>query len=157
MHRPRGRPLIREPQSEGQARAQCLHLLTQLGYEAVAEPLGPELCDFKRLDRALRPVRDTFELQRAFDLAARGLREATASVVVAGVYGQHGLALPVLALRGLLVPLLLQALLIADGDRDLLLGLDELGLHVDEDLVEHLLGVFCLRDQIVQVRLQQRP
>src|SRR5262249_2295471 len=66
------------------------------------------------------------------------------------------LALPLLRLRDLLVPLLLEALLVADRHGDLLLRLDELVLHVDEDLVEHLLRVFGLRDQIVQVRPDQR-
>ena len=78
-------------------------------------------------------------------------------LVVAGLHRQHRLALPFFGLDELLIPLLLQAFLIPDGDSDLLLGLDQLRLHVDEDLVEHLLGVFGLRDQVVEVRLDQCP
>lgn len=77
-------------------------------------------------------------------------------LVVAGLHGQHRLALPLLALGNLIVPLLLEALLVADRNGDLLLRLNELGLHVGEDLVEHLLRVLRLGDQVVEVRLDQR-
>ena len=43
-----------------------------------------------------------------------------------------------------------------DGDRDLFLGLDQLLLHVEQHLGEHLLRVLSLRDEIVDVRLEQR-
>jgi hypothetical protein len=49
-----------------------------------------------------------------------------------------------------------QALLVRDRDRHLLLRLDKLVLHVDDDLVQHLLRVFRLGDQIVQVRFDER-
>ena len=78
-------------------------------------------------------------------------------LIVASLHREHGLALPVLAMALLLIPLLFQALFVPDSHRNLFFRLDELRLHVDEDLVEHLLGVLGLGDQIVQVRLDQRP
>ncbi len=51
--------------------------------------------------------------------------------------------------------MLVEALLIGDGDRHLFLRLDQLLIHVDDDLVQHLLRVFGLVDQIVDVALEQ--
>jgi hypothetical protein len=76
--------------------------------------------------------------------------------VVTGAHGEHRLALPLGRLGSLLLVLLLDALLVGNRDRDLLLGLDQLRLHVDEDLVEHLLRVFGLVDQLVDVRADER-
>lgn len=106
--------MIREPQSEGQARAQCLHLLTQLGYEAVAEPLGPELCDFKRLDRALRrlnPGVPEKELRRAQRHLVDLLHGGGMPWGVACTRGHSALH------QGLVVPFLRQPLRILDTDR----------------------------------------
>ena len=55
------------------------------------------------------------------------------------------------------VVLLLQPLLVGDRDRDLLLRLDQLLLHLEQHLVQHLLRIFGLRDEVVEVRLDQRP
>jgi hypothetical protein len=55
----------------------------------------------------------------------------------------------------LLVALLFQTFLVRDRNRDLLLGLDQLVLHVEDDLVEHLLRVFRLGDDVVDVGLEQ--
>jgi hypothetical protein len=71
-------------------------------------------------------------------------------------HGQHGLALPLLRQLDLFVPLLLQALFIGDRDRDLLFGLDQLVLHLEDDLIEHLLRIFRLGDQLVQIRFDKR-
>ena len=76
--------------------------------------------------------------------------------VVAGAHRHHRLALPLLRQLDLLVPLLLQALLVGDRDRDLLLRLDQLVLHLEHDLVQHLLRVFRLADEIVEVRFDER-
>src|SRR5204862_2480173 len=44
-----------------------------------------------------------------------------------------------------------------DGDRDRLLRLHQLLLHLDQHLGQHLLGILGLRDEVVEVRLDQRP
>src|SRR6185503_6990456 len=43
-----------------------------------------------------------------------------------------------------------------DGSGHLLLRLHQLLPHVDDDLIQHLLGVFRRGDQIIDVRLQKR-
>ena len=47
------------------------------------------------------------------------------------------------------------AFLVGDGDRDGFFGLDKLLLHVEEDLVEHLLGIFGPIDQVVEIRFDE--
>src|SRR5207249_7821086 len=42
-------------------------------------------------------------------------------------------------------------------DRDGLLCFDQLLLHLEQHLRQHLLGIFGLRDEVVDVRLDQRP
>ena len=68
---------------------------------------------------------------------------------------EHRLLLPILRLAKLGVGLIAQPLLVGDRRRDLLLGLGELRPHVDQNLRQHLLGIFGPRDQIVDVRPQQ--
>ena len=51
------------------------------------------------------------------------------------------------------VVLLREALLVGDRRGDLLLRLDELVVHVENDLVQHLLGIFRAADEVVQVAL----
>ena len=51
--------------------------------------------------------------------------------------------------------LLGEPLLVGDRRGDLLLRLDELVVHVQDDLVQHLLGVFRAADQVVQVDLDE--
>src|SRR5437868_9533000 len=70
--------------------------------------------------------------------------------------GQHGALFPVRALTIFAVGLIAQSLLVGNSRRDLLLRLCELRPHVDENLIEHLLGIFGPRDQIVDVRPQER-
>ena len=42
-------------------------------------------------------------------------------------------------------------MVVGDGDRDLRLDLEKLVLHVENDLLDHLLRVLRLVDQIIQV------
>jgi len=77
-------------------------------------------------------------------------------VVVARLDREHRLLLPLDRELLLLLELLLQALLVGDGDGHLLLGLDHLPLHVEQHLVEHLLRIFRLGDRVVDVRLEKR-
>ena len=69
--------------------------------------------------------------------------------------GQHRATLPILRLLELGVGLIAQSLLVGDGGRHLLLGLHELAAHVDEDLRQHLLRILGLRDQVVDVGLEE--
>ena len=46
--------------------------------------------------------------------------------------------------------------LVGDGDGDLLLRLHQLRVHVQDDLVQHLLGVLRFADQVIQVALDER-
>src|SRR3954469_23782108 len=75
-------------------------------------------------------------------------------VVAILAYREYGALLPLLRLLVLGVGLIAQTLLVGNGGSDLLLGLDELLPHVDQDLIQHLLGVFGPRDQVVDVRPQ---
>ena len=68
---------------------------------------------------------------------------------------EHRLLLPIRRLAILGVGLIAQPLLVGDRRGHLLFGLGQLRPHVDQNLVEHLLGVFGPRDQVVDVRPQQ--
>ena len=50
-----------------------------------------------------------------------------------------------------LLLLLLQHVLVGDGDRHLGLHLEQLVLHVEDHLLDHLFGVFGLVDQVVEI------
>src|SRR4029078_11654697 len=67
------------------------------------------------------------------------------------------LALPFLGLVRFGRVLLLQLLLVGDRDRHSLLRLDQLLLHLEEHLGQHFLGILGLRDEVVDVGLDQRP
>ena len=77
-------------------------------------------------------------------------------IVAAFLNGEHRAPLPILRLLELGVGLVAQALLVGDRRGDLLLGLHELAAHVDENLRQHLLGIFGPRDEIVDVALEER-
>jgi hypothetical protein len=93
------------------------------------------------------------ELAVVLGLALEGL---LGQVFVAGAHCQHGLAFPLLPQIGLLVALLFQTLLVGNRDCHLLFRLDELVLHVEDDLVQHLLRILGLGDDVVDVGLEQR-
>jgi len=67
------------------------------------------------------------------------------------LHGEHRATLPVVRLALHPVRVGLELLLVGDGGCHLLLGLGQLTLHVDDQLVEHLLGVFGPGDQVVEV------
>jgi hypothetical protein len=52
--------------------------------------------------------------------------------------------------------LLLQQVLIGHGDRHLRLDLQQLVLHVEDDLLDHLLRVLGAIDEVVEIRPDQR-
>ena len=72
------------------------------------------------------------------------------------LHAKHSTPLPLFSLLPLLLHLGLQLLLIGDRGRNLLLGLRQLAAHIRDQLVQHLLRIFCPADQIVDVRLEQR-
>src|SRR3989442_137697 len=69
---------------------------------------------------------------------------------------QHRALLPIAGALLLLVPLRREPLLVRDGARHLLLGLRQLTPHVHDQLVQHLLRVLGARDQVADVRPDQR-
>jgi hypothetical protein len=90
-------------------------------------------------------------------LAARNVLAAPherllGEVVASFLHREHCAVLPLLGLAQLLRGLVLEALLVRDRGGDLLLRLHELRAHVDDDLVQHLLRLFCRRDQVIDVR-----
>ena len=72
-------------------------------------------------------------------------------IVLTLLHGQHRAALPILCFLELLARLVLEAFLVGDGGGDLLLRLHQLGPHVEDDLIEHLLGLLEFRDHRVDV------
>ena len=72
-------------------------------------------------------------------------------IVASFLDGQHRPMLPLFSFAQLLRCLILQSLLIGDRGRNLLLGLNQLRAHVDNDLIKHLLRLFCRRDQIIDI------
>jgi hypothetical protein len=55
-----------------------------------------------------------------------------------------------------LLDLLCQLFLVGDRGSDLLLRLEQLRVHVEHDLIQHLLGILRPADQIVQVCFEER-
>src|SRR5207247_220438 len=77
-------------------------------------------------------------------------------VVAPLLHRQHPALLPVLGALLLLLDLGREPLLVRDGARHLLLGLRQLTPHVHDQLVQHLLRVLRARDQVADVRPDQR-
>jgi hypothetical protein len=75
--------------------------------------------------------------------------------LVARAKSHHRAPLPLLRVRDLLVELFGESFLVGDGCGDLLFRLDELIVHVQDDLIEHLLGIFRAADQVVEVALDE--
>ena len=69
--------------------------------------------------------------------------------------GEHRPALPVFGFLELLTGLILKPLLVGDRGSDLLLCLYQLRSHVENDLVEHLLGLLELGDHRVDVGAEE--
>ena len=69
---------------------------------------------------------------------------------------QHRSVLPVALLFDLGLKLCLELPLIGDGRSHITLGTRQLLAHVQNDLIEHLFGIFRPRDEIVDVRFNDR-
>jgi hypothetical protein len=76
-------------------------------------------------------------------------------LLVARAQRHHRAPLPLLGVGHFLLVLLGEALLVRDRGCDLFLRLDELVVHVQNDLVQHLLGILRAADEIVQVALDE--
>src|SRR5690606_28063993 len=75
--------------------------------------------------------------------------------VVASTNGQHGFLFPLRRLLRRTVHLTRQALFISDGSSHLLFCRRQLFTHVDDELVQHLLGIFRRADERIDVRLDE--
>jgi hypothetical protein len=84
------------------------------------------------------------------------LQRRTGQVVLAAIDRQLRLAQPLGGLLVVFLLFLLEHVLIRDGNRDLCLDLQQLILHIENDLLDHLRRVLRLVDEIVQVRLHER-
>src|SRR5688500_3243453 len=67
----------------------------------------------------------------------------------------HRASLPVLCFLELGLGLVLKTLLVGDCRRDLLLRPHQLRSHVENDLVEHLLGLLEFRDRRIHIGAEQ--
>src|SRR2546426_973472 len=94
--------------------------------------------------------------QRPLGVLVVAQQRLLGQVVPPLLHRQDGALLPILGGFLLLVHLRGQALFVGDGRRDLLLGLGQLGPHVDDQLVQHLFRILGARDQVVDVRPDQR-
>src|ERR1700730_17463580 len=83
----------------------------------------------------------------AFDAQQSG----TGEVVVLFVDGELGLAHPLLDFVVVLEFLLFEQMLVCDSDGNLRFYLQELVVHVEDDLLDHFFGLFSFVDQIVEV------
>src|SRR5438067_4523164 len=86
---------------------------------------------------------------RSFECGARQL-------VVAFVDRQLRLAHPLADLRLVFLLLLRQEMFVGDGDGDLRLHLHHLILHVENHLLEHLLRIFGLVDEVIEIGANER-
>ena len=111
---------------------------------------------FQRVD--LRALIDNL-LAKAFRRALAALvtlERRPRQVVLAAVDRQLGLAHPFGGFRLVLLLLLLQHVLVGNRDGHLRFHLQQLVLHVENHLLDHLRRVFGPVDQIVQIGAQQR-
>jgi hypothetical protein len=113
-----------------------LDLVVELA-QADLEILGLRLVPDPGLVQLLRP------LQRLV-VAHQGLG---GEIVAAFLHREHRAPFPVLRLLLQVLGIGLELLLVRDGRGRFLLGLGQLRLHVENQLVQHLLGVFGPRDQ----------
>ena len=96
------------------------------------------------------------QLHGALDMFVVTEQRLLGEIVAAFLYSEHRPLLPIFGELLLLLGLRGEALLIGDGRSDLLLGLCQLVAHVDDELLEDLLRVLGARDQVVDVRPDQR-
>ena len=91
------------------------------------------------------------QLLRALEVLVVAEQRLLGEVVAPLLHREHRAALPVFGLPLHAFGIGLELFLVRDGGGHLLLGLGELTLHVDDQLVQHLLRVFGPGDQVVEV------
>ncbi len=96
------------------------------------------------------------ELHGALDVFVVAQQRLLGEIVAPFLHRENRTLLPVLGKLLFLLGLRGEPLLISDGGGHLLLGLRQLVAHVDDELLENLLRVLGTRDQIVDVRPDQR-
>jgi len=130
-----------------------------LGDEEIPLPLG--LFDF-----IVELTKRSFELLGLLSLGGPGLlngsgplgvlllpdKSLLGQVVSAFLHRQHGPVLPIPGLFDFVVQLRPELSFVGDGCRHLPLGLGQLVPHIQNDLIQHLLGVLRPSNQIVDVR-----
>src|SRR5690606_26327899 len=89
-----------------------------------------------------RLLRHPFEMSRALRL------------LLCGPDGKYCLALPFLGLIQQLRHLPFEFFLVGNGASDAPFALDELRVHVQDNLAEHLLRIFCLANELIYVRAE---
>ena len=96
------------------------------------------------------------QLHGVLDVLVVAQQRLLGEVVAAFLYREHGALLPIFGQLLFLLGLRRQALLVGDRGGDLLFGFRQLAAHVNDQLLEHLLRVLGARNQIVDVRPDQR-
>ena len=86
----------------------------------------------------------------------RALQGGARQGVVLLVHGHLGAAHPLPLVLFVLLQLLLQHVLVGDRNRDLRFDLEQLVLHVQDHLLDHLFRVFGLVHKVVEIRPDQR-
>jgi len=144
---------------EAQWRAECASLageeqiLLALGFFDLVVQIAQRVLELLRLEAVLLPR--LLELLSMREVLALAHERLFGEIVAPFLDREHRLLLPVLRLAEFRVRLIAKTFLVGDRRRDLLLCLGELAAHVDQNLRQHLLGVFGPRDQVIDVRPQQ--
>jgi hypothetical protein len=94
-------------------------------------------------------------LLAARDVLGAAHERLLGELVLILLHRQHRSPLPILGFLQLLAGLILEALLVGDRGSNLLFGPNELRAHVENDLVQHLLGLLEFRDHRVDVGPKQ--
>ena len=85
-------------------------------------------------------------------IAERSLNGRSRQIVLLLIHRQFGLANPLGRFLLVLLLLLFEQVLVGDRDRHLRLHLQQLILHVENHLLDHLFGLLGLVDDIVEIR-----
>ena len=84
-------------------------------------------------------------------MADAALERGAGEVVLLLLNSEFGFAIELVHGFLVLLELLLEEMLVGDGDGDLRLDLEELIFHVENELLAELLRVFCFLDEVVDV------
>ncbi len=96
------------------------------------------------------------KVRRQGSIAEGSLNRGSRQIVLLLVHRQFGLANPVGGFLLVLLLLLFEQMLVGDRDRHLGLHLQQLILHIENHLLDHLLGLLGLVDDVVEIGPHQR-